>query len=139
MSDYGIKVSLPGNNVLTAEPEECAVHSGYPSPKIEMDTSPSRFGTLVINFTQTITQATNTLLYTLDHNLGYIPQVQATVIEDEDNEFAGLLPYEPTLTLRVWVETNSSNCKFYIYDDFNNTYNGYKLEISYYIFAEEVE
>jgi len=73
MSEYGIKISLPGYDVKTATPEQCAVHSDYPVPKIAMDKTPSHFG--IVHYTipkGTYVDGTYNIFVTV-HGWGYVP------------------------------------------------------------------
>lgn len=59
MADYGVKLSRPGNNVLTAADVQLGFSSSWPTLKIEYQ------GLYSVN------KAANTVLYT--HDLGYVP------------------------------------------------------------------
>lgn len=63
MSDYGVKLSRPGNDVLTAADAQLGFSSSWPTLKIEYQ------GSFNVNVN------TNTTLYT--HNLGYVPMFLA--------------------------------------------------------------
>lgn len=63
-------VTLPGYDVNTATPEQCAFHSGFDYPKVEEALE----GITTITTPSTVT-AGETILTTIPHNLGYIPCV----------------------------------------------------------------
>jgi hypothetical protein len=76
---YGIKVALPGYDVTTATPEQCAVHSDYNCPKI--DATKNHFLTVPIFFIHeppqdlTPNATTETILQVVPHEYKYIPQL----------------------------------------------------------------
>lgn len=78
-----LKVSLPGIDVKTATPEECAVHSDFVAPKI--DVSRGHFVTIDIDFKNEPPAPdpsggeTHTIVYRHPHGYGYKPQVWAHV------------------------------------------------------------
>ena len=67
---FGIIVTLPGYDVQTATPEQCAVHSDYPSPKIEEN----HWGVLgPYTFGSNPGTSTTTVMYTVPHGYSYVP------------------------------------------------------------------
>lgn len=141
MSDFGIKVSLPGIDVLTATPEQCVIHSGYPSPKIKMDSDPVHFGTLRFTFETDLTKSTDVLLKTIEHGYDYIPWVVGSISLDSTNGgiLESLSPLAPAGTLYIWMEVDDSEVRLYAHDAFNWISASDTMDVSYYIFAEEVE
>jgi hypothetical protein len=88
--DKVFRVSLPGYDVHTAEPEECAIHSGFDYPKIEE----SLEGYTEVTIPDTLGTG-DTVLVTINHNYGYIPFWMVYMDDIDDNfetEFAKL-PY----------------------------------------------
>jgi len=89
-NDKAFRVSLPGYDVKTATPEQCAVHSGFDYPKMEED--------LVGYEEYTVPASPSVTTYNIlavDHNLGYKPMSQCFV-EDVDGVFSSefaTLPY----------------------------------------------
>lgn len=70
MSNNGIKVSLPGFDVKTATPEQCAIHSGYNNLKVQSvsdDDSPVGY-----NPASDPGYGTHNIL-TVEHGLPYTP------------------------------------------------------------------
>lgn len=72
MSDYGLKISLPGIDVKTATPEQCSIHSSYDSLKIKLDNANPQEGNILITFTDTPTAGTYNIT-TIHHGYDYIP------------------------------------------------------------------
>jgi hypothetical protein len=72
MSDYGIKISLPGFDVDTATPEQCALHSAYACPKVKLNQTPAHFGTYTHTFGSNPADGV-TVLKSVVHGLGYKP------------------------------------------------------------------
>lgn len=76
---YVIKAALPGYDVKTATPEQCAVHSSFNSPKI--DATKDHFVTIPIIFIHeppqdlTPNAVTETILRPIEHGYNYIPQL----------------------------------------------------------------
>ena len=68
-NDYGIILTLPGFDVDTATPEQCAVHSAYPNPLIKMGAEPKHFGTINVFF------ASNPGETDVDNPITYIARV----------------------------------------------------------------
>lgn len=147
MSDYGLKISLPGYDVSTATPEQCSVHSGYTSPKIDTsqgdaldNTNPQHYGTVTVTFVNSPPSGTDTVLFTIPHNYGYIPSFlgNATFI-DGAVESGGLMPlYVTGSTLWFYMKADASNV--YVMTYYDNAYgslSGTALYVSYMVFAEE--
>lgn len=73
MTDWGLKISLPGYDVKNATPEQCALHSSYDTLKIKSDLQYPQEGNILITFTKNQTIATTIPLYTIIHNYNYPP------------------------------------------------------------------
>lgn len=80
---FVLKVSLPRFDVNTARPEDCAIHSGYNSPKI--DVQKGNFQSFQINFNNEPPDpgspgaATETIIYQREHGYDYVPQTWVEV------------------------------------------------------------
>jgi len=141
MSDYGFKVSLPGYDVGTATPEQCAVHSSYPTFKSRVGQSLPHFATLDVDFTGTITQNVTQNLYVVDHNYGYIPFtfggiVFLTSVATGSQTITGNGRAGVGATLEIQAYSTTNQFIVSIYDNFNYTDATSRLQVSYYIFAE---
>ena len=78
-SDKVFRISLPGEDVNSSEPEEYVVHSGFDYPKMEEDL----VGT--VEYTCPVSTAANTYtVLEVAHTVGYKPNCQVFV-EDIDN------------------------------------------------------
>lgn len=72
-----LKVALPGFDVKTATPEQCAVHSGFSAPKI--DATKEHFTTFQVFFVNeppdpAIGSTLETILHATPHKYDYQPQ-----------------------------------------------------------------
>lgn len=139
MSDYGAKISLPGIDVTTATPEQCAVHSSYPPLKCKLGEDPEHLAVLKVNFTAKVTQGVTHTLYTIPHGYGYIPLTVSSIVFDDGGGttsvglgFAGI-----GANLAINAYSDSTNFYVTIYDNFNWTSSSASLEVSFYIFAED--
>lgn len=128
MANYGMKVSLPGYDVFSATPEQCAVHSGYASPLIdaepgvELDTSnPKHFGSATVIFNSNPPSGAETTLFTVTHNLGYIPfsMVNASYYQFPSGfDFRGTFPlYITGATLNFYAECTATTFTVKVYYD----------------------
>lgn len=137
--DYGFKISLPGFDVKTATPEQCAVHSSYPPLKAKLGQSPPHFAEIVVDFTGAVTQATTHTLYSFTHGYTYTPLVVASLVFNEQGgqTFSGVGQVGIGATLDIQAYATSSQFILSIYDNFFWTGAAASLEVSYYIFAEE--
>ncbi len=138
MSDFGLKISLPGYDVKSAAPEQCAVHSSYPPLKAKTNQTPKHIATLNVDFTSTITQASVQTLYAINHGYGYIPFTLANIkfIDSGGGENLGIGSVQIGASLDIQAFCTGSQFQVTIYDDFNWTSSAASLEVSYYIFAE---
>jgi len=101
-TDDAFKVTLPGYDVETATPEQCAIHSGFDYPKTEEG------DTEYIELTTSSSLAAGTtVLKTVTHDLGYIPNVLVYIDVDPSNtglsEFS-ILPYIFTTPAFAWFD-----------------------------------
>lgn len=150
MSDYGMKISLPGYDVHTAEPHQCVVHSGYPCLKTWTGyraatyTSPAGFflyGTVTINFNNDPPAGTPTSIFTLEHDLGdYTPAclVRAKHTSLSAGVLQGVLPIEPTGTLKIYATTDTTYFNVIVQRDAGwGTMIGDSITFNYMIFGDE--
>jgi len=141
MSDYGFILTLPGYDYDKATPEQCVVHSKYPSPMINALVTPKHYGLVSVLFSSTIPSSTTRTLYSMNHNLGYTPVVWC-LFNDPNNVTAaytnyGIMPYfYGSGTLRAWAD----DTKFVIdiVQDFvdSSAITGLTMTFRYYIFSE---
>lgn len=137
MSDYGFKVSLPGNDANTALPEKFAIHSSYHPPKAKADETPPHLGLLDVDFTATVTQNVVHNLYVINHNYGYIPFSIANILfNDGVQDFYGIGFAGNAGTLVINAYCTTTQFIVDIYDNALWTSNAATLKVSYNIFAE---
>lgn len=135
---YVAKVSLPGYDVRTATPEQCAIHSSYPPLKAKVNEASPHIATLVVDFTGTVTQGVTHTLYSFNHGYGYIPfSLSSIVFNDGAQDVIGLGFAGIGATLAIDAFCTSTEFKITIFDDFNWTSNSASLQVSYYVFAED--
>ena len=152
MSNYGMKVALPGYDVATALPHQCSIHSSYPCPKIDSskggylpdgqsDIHDAKHGaSITITFANNPPNDAETILFSINHNLGYIPMAIARGVFTDGSTFAleGTLPIEPTGTISFFTETTTTH--FYIKMYYNvgwGSMSGQAVGISYQLFVED--
>lgn len=108
MSDFGFKLALPGIDVNRATPEQCAIHSSYPHPKINKRAANPHRGLVELIFNSTYAVG-DTVLYTLDHDYGYTPMNWAVITQtDSGIGVFGFQPYTSGL-FSVDVRTGAKN------------------------------
>ena len=143
MSDYGIKISLPGYDAKTATPEQCALHSGYANPKMKVGASPAHFN--LVDYTFSSNPGVGTLnIATIAHGYSYTPM--AIVYVQDVGGFlmtAGkyaILPLSagPTPDARFVYYTDGTNLKIDLVVNIvlAPSISGYRFKFKYYLFAE---
>jgi hypothetical protein len=154
MSDYGLKISLPGYDVNSALPHQCAIHSSYPALKTKTgldqgdETRPPgfwHFGTVTINFNNDPTAGVDTLLYFFPHQYSYFADapytpsclVRGVFTDPVAGALQGTLPIEPTGTLSIYATTDTEYFRLYIRRDAGwGSIIGGSLTVNYMIFAD---
>lgn len=140
MANYGMKISLPGYDVMTAEPENCVIHSGYASPKFITEAIGSQFyyGTATCTFASDPPDSVETAIFTINHSLGYAPMALARGVYTQGaNVFTGALPIEPTATLYFATEATSTTFKIIVYRNAGwGSIIGATFKFSYIVFVE---
>lgn len=137
MSNFGLKISLPGHDVTTATPEQCSIHSSYPPPKAKLGQSSPHVAKLYVDFTATVTQAVTHTLYRIPHGYGYIPFTLSNIYFDNGiNPVIGTGYAGVGANLAINAYCDATYYYVTIYDDFFWTNSSSYLEVSYFIFAE---
>ena len=123
MGDYGLKISPPGTDVLTAQDKDLVFTSKYPTLKI--------FDIQSINFTTGSGDHTETY----NHSLGFTPIVQASVYYYlyGSYQFRGTLPFQ-TDGGESEIAADSSHVYIRIQD-----FSGIQITGTLYIFADKIE
>lgn len=137
-SDFGLKISLPGYDVATATPEQCAVHSSYPPLKAKVGQSKPHIATVKVNFTATVTQSVTHTLYSIPHGYGYVPLTISNLSFDDgaSTQIRGIGYTGVGVTLEIRAYCDATNFYITLYDNFNWTSSASTLDVSYTIFAE---
>jgi hypothetical protein len=136
---YVAKISLPGFDVKTATPEQCAVHSEYPPFKSKLNQVDPHFATLNVDFTAAITQNVTLTVFRIPHNYGYVPLTIPNIVFRDGVlglvivgiGFAGV-----GATLAINAFCDSTYFYVQIYDNASWVNSNSTLEVSYYIFSE---
>lgn len=140
MSNVVMKISLPGYDVKTATPEQCAVHSSYPTFKSKIEQSPPHRGLLVVDFTSGITQNVTHTVYSIPHGYSYTPFTFPFIVAT-GNPFLGTpivgLGYT-AIGANFFVSAYADDNNFYVkvFDNFNWIDASSELRVSFSIFAE---
>ena len=144
MTDYGIKVTLPGKDVTSTDIEDYVLHSGYYSPKTYI------VGTCSLGFSGEEDTHTDRDVVSITHNLGYKPYCvfywnknNTAYSGDEWLEFQGN-PHYCAESITMLVDTSTFKIQ-YKYNNFggvgdgNTGISGDTFEMKYYIFIEQGE
>lgn len=150
MANWGMKISLPGYDVKTAEPHQCAIHSGYPCLKTWTAYQPANFtspagfylyGTIIVQFNNDTPSGVATEVFRIEHDLGdYTP---ACLVRGEYNsttfgQLQGILPIEPTGTFKVYATTDKDYFRIWVRRDAGwGSIVGDNLKFAYMIFGNE--
>lgn len=136
---YVAKVSLDGYDVKTATPEQCSIHSDYPPLKAKLGQTRPHIALLDVDFSAVITQNLTQNLYTVDHGYGYVPLSLANIVFTSHGgaSVVGIGYAGVGVTLDIKAYSTSSQFIVSIYDNFNWTGSNARLQVSYYIFAED--
>lgn len=134
---YVAKVSLPGYSVLTATPEQCAIHSSYPPLKSKVGQSPSHLATLNVTFTGTITQGVTHTVYSFNHGYTYIPLNLSNITLTISGVSVTGIGFTGTgSSLAVNAYCTATQFIITVYDNAFWISAGDTLQVSYYVFAE---
>lgn len=138
MSDFGLKISLPGYDVNTATPEQCSIHSSYPPLKAKLEQSDPHIATVSIDFTAKVTQGVTLTLYQIPHGYGYIPLTLSNIVFDNGGGTQAVGTGFAGIGANLAINAYSDATYFYItiYDNFSWTSSSASMLVSYFIFAE---
>lgn len=139
VSDFGVKISLPGYDVASATPEQCAVHSSYPPIKAKTGQTNPHIATVKVNFTATVTQGVTHTLYSIPHGYGYVPLTISNIFFDDGGpiQLSGLGYTGVGVTLDIRAYCDATNFYITLYDNNNWTNSSATLDVSYSIYAED--
>lgn len=135
---YKAIITLPGYDVATATPEQCSIHSDYPSPKME------EANCNVVTYTFTSEPATDVTLVTKAHGYSYKPAALVWVEAPAAYTINGViaqfvLPWIPAGSIFDHFESTCDATNLYItykLVDGGSLLNGATFKFKYYIFAE---
>jgi hypothetical protein len=134
---YVVKLSLPGYDVRTATPEQCAIHSSYPPLKSKLGQSPKHSATLNVDFTGPITQDLTQTIYSFPHGYDYIPlSLSNMTLTIMSVSMTGIGFVGTGSSLAVNAYCTSSHFIVSVYDNAFWIDDSTSLQVSYDIFAE---
>lgn len=135
-------ISLPGFNADTATPEQCAVHSSFPSPKVKVDPIFQHYGKIHLTFSRELTDSVPTTLLVIPHGLGYTPAIMSVLNYTDPAspsfQAGGVMPYSPTATFTLWLAADATNIYLRVY--WNPGWGSMLtslIDITYYLFVED--
>lgn len=135
---YVAKITLPGFDAKVATPEQCAVTSEYPPLKSKIGQIPDHIALLDIDFTARVTQNVTHTLYSIPHGYGYVPLTLSNIIFNNGTQSIVGIGYAGVgVNLEIKAYADASNFYVTIYDNFSWTNSSSRLQVSYYIFAED--
>lgn len=135
MSDFGVKVSLPGYDVKTATPEQCSVHSDYANPKVKVAQTPAHFNIFTKSWSSNPGAGETTLL-TVAHGYSYVPAVVCFIkYASGGNNYFQPLPYG-TPAYQYQAYSNSTNFIIIFNSDGTHDPTGESYQFKYFILAE---
>lgn len=135
----GLKISISGNDVKAATPEQCIVHSDYLSPKIRANASPDHFEYFTHTFGSNPASNTTVNLKTVAHGYSYTPLAIVYWREETFSTGFRVLPWGyAAATSSVIYYTDGTNFKidFIRGADAVEDLTGLSFDFKYYIFAE---
>lgn len=145
MTDFGLKVSLPGNDVSTSNLQDLVIDTNYPFPKCDLRIKPKNYG--IINFTiATISGSTPVIVYQQPHSYGYIPEFldawfypAGTEPLAAVNTTFGIGDIDATLSNGLYVAVYVDNVNFYVsVKNLSGTpVTNSVFSIRFYIFADD--
>lgn len=137
------KIALPGFNFRDSKPNEEAVDSLYPSPKVSTIARPPHVGIIFLNWQTSgivMNFNTNRILYSFAHGYNYIPTAFSVCQFDNGSvKVNGTLPFAIGAIGGIVVDTDSINVNFrYKSSDLSNAtpIPPFTMRLRFYVFAE---
>jgi hypothetical protein len=138
MADYGIKISLPGKDISSTNPQDFVFHSGFGSVKIFAQPTNKNY------LTVTIGSGSSTTLV-IPHGLSFIPMVMwFTELKPgsghwynggcalaDPTDLSGAITMDSDATASTYVDATNINVKLT-----NNTGGSLTIKYYYFIFAD---
>lgn len=128
-------ITLPGYDVSTASPEQCSIHSDYPSPKLEE----RNVDVLTYTFVSNPAIGSTTNLLTVNHGYSYVPAAVVYVKDVTAGRFS-ILPYNvvfPTQYMITYTTNTQLKVDYKCPIDNSTDMTGRIFQFKYYIFVEE--
>ncbi len=134
------RISLPGYKVQTATPEQCVVHSQYPTPKVNMNADPLHYGLVSVALVTDPVVDTTRNLFTMAHGYSYIPT--AIVVYNDpsaaESRQYGAMPYFINVPTSFRAYCDATSFKI---DMVNNSFAPVSIaprtiQFRYYIYCE---
>lgn len=140
--DYGIKISLPGHDVMSATPEQCAVHSSFPSLKSRLGNSVPHQITVNITFTGSMPNGELNTVWSMGH--GYNRKVAFIAFINMTNPTtSGFGEANIGATLQALVDVTDTSIRVRVKDElfddpaFRYITSGSRMSVTIFIFAED--
>lgn len=140
--DYGIKISLPGHDVMSATPEQCAVHSSFPSLKSRLGNSVPHQITVNITFTESMPNGELNTVWSMGH--GYNRKVAFIAFINMTNPTtSGFGEANIGATLQALVDVTDTSIRVRVKDElfddpaFRYITSGSRMSATIFIFAED--
>ena len=132
-----MKISLPGYDVKTATPEQCAFHSKYASLKVALGKDPVHFGNYTHEFTGPISTEEATILLTVAHGYSYIPAHLCLIEYSSDaDQYTQIMPFTIGPSLTILSYCDDTNFVIEAYSASGSDLSGERFTFKYYIFAD---
>lgn len=136
---WGIKVALPGKDVTTATPEECAVHSGFDTFKINRHPTPAHYGAITVSITSNPASGSTFTLLDIAHGYSYRPALFSHIryVQGGRTAIDSFFPFTP-FGSGIAVFTTDTRLKIVLQkvSGDNADYSNRTYTIRYYIAAE---
>jgi len=142
MTDWGLKISLPGFDVNTATPEQCSVHSNYDSFKVKLDVNNPQEGNILVTFNDTPAAGTYPIT-TIHHGYNYIPAYYFyfDVRLSSNNtgiEVGNQFPLDALFASYFQAVEDAQNITFnFVTDGVSDTLTGNFYAFRFYVFAND--
>lgn len=139
MADYGMKVSLPGEDISSTSLADFALHTKYATFKAKNNMPDPHIYSVQGSFSGPAPQGQTIAIYNIPHGYSYTPAVMAS-LELKNMNFlsdrSGTGQITAGITLYCAVISTPTDLVVLLYDNNNYIKSGTQLNFSYYIFAE---
>lgn len=146
MSDFGFKVSTPGNSVETASIQNLVIDTNFPFPKCDLRKKPKNYG-LINLLISSITVGQTIAAYQQPHGYTYVPSfltawkypLGTVPIDPTTNATFGIGDIDAGLSSGLYISMYVDSSNFYISATNHGlaTISGVNATIRFYIFADD--